>query len=91
MIDDHGALLLASAVIEDAAKDYKRLWRKRKKLTKQRDIDNIDADLRYLERFFTKNPLMGVFSVSGDHVIKCLREQAEDDNQKLTFRILKGK
>lgn len=71
--DNYG--LLANAVVEQAADDY------RKALCKLRDIE---AEIKSLERFFTGDDIKMYTSLDGSMLLKGLQEQCEEHHYNFT-------
>ena len=90
-MNDDGALLLAEAIVGEAAHDYKYWLKRMKKPLSPAEKKSAEHAIKNLEeRFFKGNPIMKVFPMSGDDVISNLKKQVERDEMKRKNRSLKG-
>ena len=68
-------------MIEDAVESYKGLYKR----SKVRPGDKqIQRDMESLEkRFFNENPLMSIYTMSGNYIIKELRRQVDEESRRI--------
>lgn len=74
-MDDDACLNLAAAIIEGAADDYK--WWYRKHLYNKYDM-SAKYEVMRIERDIINNPLIHIFTMSGEDIIKEFRRQVEE-------------
>ena len=75
---DEGALRLASAILEDASKEYRIIYKAYLQKNYKKNSDLIHRKER-LEKMFRTIPFIHMLSMSGDDVIKKLQDQVKEE------------